>query len=133
MTFRVVAPALWRNRIKDASWSDAALMPWIRASQPSANHDMVTEILQRLAIKPVEIVEADHEFIIKTLVSAGVGIGILREELALRAQECNELIVMNEKAETALWFIYHTNRESDPAIQAALTILKSIWRSDDGR
>ncbi|WP_318835749.1 substrate-binding domain-containing protein [Burkholderia cepacia] len=127
MTFCVVAPALWRNRIEGASWSDASLMPWIRASKPSANHDMVMEILQRVSIKPVEIVEADHEFIILTLVSAGVGIGLLREELALQAQERGEVIVMSEKAESSLWFIYHGNRESDPAIQAAIESLRQTW------
>jgi DNA-binding transcriptional LysR family regulator len=128
LTFRVVAPAVWKNRLQNATWSDAALMPWIRTTQPSAHHEMVSDILRQTSIKPVEIVEADHEFIIRALVTAGVGIGLMREDLAIAAQNAGEVMILGEeKAFTMLSFIYHANRQHDPAIQAAVAVLRKIW------
>lgn len=128
LAYRVVVPAAWKTRIKGATWSDVALMPWIRTTKPSAHHEMVTEIFRQASIEPVEIVEVDHELVIRSLVAAGVGIGIMREDFALEAQKLGEVIVYsNLKVHTMLSFIYHANRQSDPVIRAAVDTLKAVW------
>lgn len=133
ITFRVVAPALWRRRLEGATWSDTALMPWIRTTKPSAHHEMVTSILEQLSIKPVEIVEADHELIVRALIVAGLGIGLLREDIALEAQETGEVIILGEeRTHTTLSFIYLSNRAQDPSIRATTRVLREIWELEGG-
>jgi DNA-binding transcriptional LysR family regulator len=128
ITFRIVAPALWQRRLEGASWSDTALMPWIRTTRPSAHHEMVTSVLEQLSIKPVEIVEADHELIVRSLIVAGLGIGLLREDVALEAQKAGEVIILGEEtAQTTLSFVYLSNRAQDPSIRATARVLQEIW------
>lgn len=128
LAFRLVAPAAWKTRLQGASWSDAALMPWIRTSRPSAHHEMLTDIFREAAIKPVEVVEADHELLIRSLVAAGVGIGLIREDLALEAQASGELMIFSDyRAMTRLIFIYSELRKGDPTIAAAIGALKTVW------
>jgi DNA-binding transcriptional LysR family regulator len=129
MAFRLVAPASWKSRIEGASWSDIALLPWIRTSKPSANHEMVDRILREQAIKPVELVEADHELLIKSLVAAGVGIGLIREDLANIGVQKGELVFVSElREQSRLSFVYSMSREGDPAILAAVEALRAIWQ-----
>jgi DNA-binding transcriptional LysR family regulator len=126
--FRLVAPAAWKTRLQNASWSDAALMPWIRTTRPSANHEMITMILREAAINPVEVVEADHELVIRSLVAAGIGIGLMREELAVEAQKAGEVILFGDcRVSSQLMFIYPTERRGDQRICAALAALRKVW------
>lgn len=126
--FRLVAPSAWRTRLAGASWSDAALMPWIRTTRPSANHEMIMSILREAAINPVEVVEADHELVIRSLVAAGIGIGLIREELALEAEKSGEVFIFGDcRVSSELMFIYPTQRKGDQRIVAVLSALKSVW------
>jgi len=128
LTFRLVAPAAWKTRLQGASWSDAALMRWIKTTRPSAHHEMMTDILREAAIKPVEVVEADHELLIRSLVAAGVGISLIREDLALEAEAAGELIIFSDcRATTKLIFLYSSLRVGDPTIGAAISALKKVW------
>ncbi|OUL99990.1 LysR family transcriptional regulator [Variovorax sp. JS1663] len=129
LAFRLVAPASWKSRIEGASWSDIALLPWIRTTKPSANHEMVDNILREQAIKPVELVEADHELLIKSLVAAGVGIGLIREDLASTGVMKGELVFVSELREhSRLSFVYPISRDGDPAILAAVEALRAVWQ-----
>ncbi|OUL99466.1 hypothetical protein A8M77_26140 [Variovorax sp. JS1663] len=129
LSFRLVAPASWKSRVEGASWSDIALLPWIRTTKPSANHEMVDSILREHAIKPVELVEADHEPLIKSLVAAGVGIGLIRGDLASIGVQKGELAFVSDLREKSrLSFVYSTSREGDAAILAAVEALRAIWQ-----
>lgn len=133
IAFRLVAPAAWKNRVEGASWSDIALLPWIRTTKPSANREMVDRILSEQAIKPVELVEADHELLIKSLVRAGVGIGLIREDLALGGVKKGELVFVSDlREQSRLSFVYAASREGDPALTAAVDTLKAIWQKPTG-
>ena len=129
LSFRLVAPASWRSRIEGASWSDIALLPWIRTTKPSANREMVDSILREQAIKPVELVEADHELLIKSLVAAGVGIGLIREDLASTGVMKGELVFVSAlREQSRLSFVYPMSRDGDPAILAAVEAMRAVWQ-----
>ena len=89
---------------------------------------MVTMILREAAISPVEVVEADHELVIQSLVAAGVGIGLIREELAQQAEMCGEVFIFGDcRVSSELMFIYPTRRKGDQRIAAVLSALKKVW------
>ncbi|MEZ0600960.1 LysR family transcriptional regulator [Paraburkholderia sp. IW21] len=129
MTFRLVVPASWGNRFDGTSLKQLETLPWIRMAQRSGHQEMMDEILQAAAIKPIETVEADHELLMRTLVAAGVGVGLIREEMALQARAAGELVFFGDhKATTQLAFAYPEGRGGDPAIRATLSTLEKIWR-----
>lgn len=127
LKFRVVAPAAWEARTR--STEELTRLPWIRMTPHSAHEELLNEILARAGITPVESVLADHELMIRELVTAGVGVGLLREDLALAAQAAGELVfVGNYSADSNLALLYPEERENEPAIRTVCEALRTIWQ-----
>ncbi len=128
MAYRVVAPPTWKERIASADWADIAALPWIRAPKMSPHLQMVSEMFARYKLEPFKVVEADQEQTIKSLITAGVGLGLMREDLAFAAQSAGEVCVWRvARPTTSLSFIYLRERESDPVIAALENVARRIW------
>lgn len=126
--YRMVAPAAWRDKVEGAPWADIARLPFIRVTPGSAHGEILAAMLGEAGIRPAQTVEADHELLIQSLAAAGVGIGLLREDLALRAAAQGQLFVLDRpRASTLFCFIYPPDREGDPVIAAMAAVLKDIW------
>lgn len=133
MTFRLVVPAAW-ERFEDYALEQLANRPWIRMAPRSGHQEVLHEILQRASIKPVETVEADHEQLMRVLVAAGVGVGLMREALAIEARDAGEAVFFGDhRATTQVAFVYAEGRSGDPAILATLAALNVIWGGGGGR
>jgi DNA-binding transcriptional LysR family regulator len=128
ITYRVAAPAAWKDRVVDADWSAIAALPWIITPPISTHHQLVQALFDKRGIEPTKVVEADQEFVIANLVVSGVGLSLIREELALDKQAAGEVCLWQDvRLETDLWFIYLLERQSDPVIRAALDVLVDTW------
>lgn len=128
IAFRIVVPASWKDEAKEASLDLLAERPWIRMAPRSGHREVLSDLLEAAGIRPVETVEADHEQLMRALVAAGVGVGLMREELALEAQAAGEAKLFGaHKATTRLAFAYPEDRGDDPTIQAVLASLRRIW------
>jgi DNA-binding transcriptional LysR family regulator len=129
MTYCVVAPAAWADRVKNADWSDIARLPWIVTPSISTHNRLVRALFSRHGVEPARVVEADQEPVIASLVTSGVGVSLMREPLALRKQHAGEICIWDKaRLQTALWFIYQAERSHDPLIEALLGILADIWQ-----
>jgi DNA-binding transcriptional LysR family regulator len=129
MTYCVVAPAAWADRVKRADWSDIARLPWIVTPSISTHNRLVRALFSRHGIEPTKVVEADQEAVIASLVTSGVGVSLMREPLALQKQRSGEICIWDRaRLQTALWFIYLAERRHDPLIEALLEILADIWQ-----
>jgi DNA-binding transcriptional LysR family regulator len=128
MAYRVVAPPAWKDKIEHADWADIAALPWIRAPKMSPHLQMVSEMFARHKLEPFKVVEADQEQTIKSLITAGVGLGLMREDLAFVAQSAGEVCVWRKaRPTTSLSFIYLRERDSDPVIAAMENVVRKIW------
>jgi DNA-binding transcriptional LysR family regulator len=128
MTFHLVVPASWKDRFKGTSLRQLGQLPWIRMAQRSGHQEMLTEMLETAGLKPIQTVEADHEQLMRALVAAGVGVGLIRTELALEAQAAGEVILFGDhKTTTNLAFAYPEDRGDDPTIRAVLAALRKVW------
>ena len=128
MAYRVVAPPAWKERIERADWADIAALPWIRAPHMSPHLQMVGEMFARYKLEPFKVVEADQEQTIRTLITAGVGLGLMREDLAFAAQSAGEVCVWRRaRPTTGLSFIYLRERAGDPVIAAMENVVRKIW------
>lgn len=126
--YRVAAPAAWSNRVLDASWNELALQPWIITPSISSHYKLVHTLFDRYGAEPTELIEADQESVIANLVASGVGLSLIREDLALEKQASGEMCLWREvRLESTLWFIYLLARKDDPAILALLGVLRDVW------
>ena len=81
---------------------------------------------------PTSVVQADHESVMGNLIVAGVGLSLLREDLARARAAIGEVVVLEAaRLTTTLQFIYLAERADDPEIAALLMALRTVWKSED--
>ena len=128
VVYRVAAPATWCAALNAAGWNEIAAHPWIIPPPISTHHQLVHSLLQAHGVEPMRVVEADQETVVESLVVSGVGIALMREDIALEREKAGEVCVWDGvRIETQLWFIYLRDREQDPLIHALLDVEKDVW------
>ena len=129
IVYRVAAPAAWKHRVVDADWGAIAALPWIVTPPISTHYQLVRALFDKHRMEPTKVVEADQEFVIANLVVSGVGLSLIREELALEKEAAGEVCLWRDvRLETDLWFIYRVGSKSDPVISAMLDVLTDTWK-----
>lgn len=132
MKYRVAAPAAWAERIRVADWDAIAALPWVLTPPISSHHQLVRAMFKAHGVTPSKVVEADQEPVVASLVVAGAGISLMREDLALERQRAGDICIWDKaRLSTTLWFIYLAERAHDPLIQALLEVLQKTWASPD--
>jgi DNA-binding transcriptional LysR family regulator len=128
LVYRVAAPAEWSERLKVASWSEIAAMPWIIPPAISSHHKLVWNLLREHGVDATNVVEADQEAVISSLVVSGLGVALMREDVALEKCTAGEVCLWNDvRLNTTLWFIYQRERRNDPLIRALLSVQEKLW------
>lgn len=128
ITYRIAAPAEWRERVNDAGWKEIAEQSWIIPPPISTHHQLVYALLRQHGVEPTKVVEADQEDVISSLVISGVGLALMREDLALEKAAAGEVCLWKDvRMPTTLWFICLQEREDDPVIRVLLDVLKDTW------
>ncbi len=126
--YRVVAPAPWRQRVAEASWDDIVAMPWIMTPPISSMSTLADGLFSARGVSPARRVEADNEAVIRSLVSAGLGVALMREDLALDAADAGEVALWEgTRLTTTLQFLHLAQRRDDPEIRALLDVLHHVW------
>jgi len=130
MVYRVVAPAAWADRFEAGNWSEIAALPWILAPEKSSHHAMTRGLFVAHQVQPVRWVEADNEGVIANLVQSGVGVSLVREDVAAAMQKAGKVFVWQEpRLPTTLWFISLAERAQDPLIAVLVRMLRELWNT----
>lgn len=129
LQFCIVVPATSSERLAGASWETLAAEPWIMTPPISTHHTLATELFAEHAISPARQVEADHEAVISSLVAAGLGVALMREDLALADLAQGDVAIWGDvRIPTELAFLYRRERERDPAIHALRDVIAAVWK-----
>jgi DNA-binding transcriptional LysR family regulator len=128
MIYRVVGPAPWCERLKLAGWNEIAAMPWIIPPPISSHHKLARDLLNEHGVEATNVVQADQEAVVSSLVVSGLGIALMREDVALEKLAAGEVCLWNDvRINTTLWFIYQRERRNDPVIRALLSVQEKLW------
>ncbi|WP_322031606.1 LysR family transcriptional regulator [Paraburkholderia sp. J76] len=127
--YRVLAPAGWKDRVKDArDWRALAALPWIWTPPASAHNRLLTTLFEAAQAKPIKVAEVDQEPSMLDLVKSGVGLTLARDSTALAEAHAHGLtIVEGVTVPTELTFITLAARRDEPAIAAALKSIETQW------
>ncbi len=129
VTYRIAAPATWHERIARAAWPEIAAEPWIMTPAISTHHQLASALFQRHDIAPTKVIEADDEFVVGSLVEAGLGVALMREDIAIDKARSGAVCLWNDvRLTTCLRFVYLRERENDPVIRALVDLLRDVWR-----
>jgi DNA-binding transcriptional LysR family regulator len=133
IAYRVAAPVAWRREIEAAGWEDVAALPWVMAPPVSTHYALATEWFRGRGLAPSKRIEADNDVVISALVVGGLGVALMREDLALAAEAAGQVCLWSDaRLATQLQFVYRTEREKDPVLQGLLQVLARVWAAPGG-
>jgi DNA-binding transcriptional LysR family regulator len=119
--------------MRKASWKQLASAPWITTPPGGSHHQMTIQLFKRLGCQPARVIEADSEPVITSLIKAGVGLGLMLEDLAVEADRTGEVVLVEKgRPTTYLQVLHRTGRERDPAIRAILAALRELGSDENG-
>ena len=128
ISYLVVGPTLFAETLPRAGWKDVASLPWVAAPERSHVARFLRILFDQHGVRSDEIVECDQLSAMLDLIRSGLGLGLLREDVALGAVEKGEVILWpHGRIESRLSFIYRLSAEHDPAIVGMLSVLREQW------
>jgi DNA-binding transcriptional LysR family regulator len=128
IVYRLTVPAAWGDKLRDAPWEAVAEQPWIVAPEPSSHRQLVLEMFRDRVALPERIIEADNESVINNLVESGVGVSLIRDEIAAQSTDAGRSVIWpGMRVTTRLWFVYAAARAADPLLVAVRDVLGDIW------
>ncbi len=126
--YRVAGPAAWGERIRNADWPAIAALPWIVAPDNSTRNQLLDAEVARHRVGLAKAIEADNEGVITNLVESGVGVSLIREDLATECERAGTMAVwQGARLSAPLWFIYPSDRAIEPEIAALIEVLRETW------
>jgi len=130
IVYRVMLPASRAAELVDAAWETIAQQPWVVAPAPSSHHQLVMSLFDD-ATRPPRTIEADSESVINDLVEAGVGVSLIRDEIALQSIEAGRSVAWPEReVTTRLWLVHPADRATDPLIVALRNVQRDVWSEE---
>ncbi len=128
LQYRIAAPFAFSQRILHAGWREIAAMPWIGAPATSHAQTLLRDLFSRQGLLPNFVLESDHTAAPQALVRSGLGLALLREDVAIPMAE-HDLVAIwpHTRVAAMLSFIYPKAAQHDPAIVAALSVLRTVW------
>ena len=131
LVYRVAAPAAWRDRVENADDATIAALPWIMTPPISTHHALATHFFAARGLAPATVLEADNELVIRSLVVSGVGVALLREDLALAASAAGEVVLWEPAhIETTLQFVWQHARSAEPPLAALIALVEDSWQPE---
>lgn len=126
--YRIAGPASYAPQLLRAGWRDIAAMPWIGAPPLHHVQTLMRDMFARQGLIPNQVIESGEVSLPQSLVRAGVGLSLLREDVALPASERGEVVIWpHARVGALLSFIYPRAAEHDPAVVATLQLLRTVW------
>jgi len=124
--YRVLVPAGLEPR--DPDWTHLAAHPWIVTPERSSHRQLVLQLFAQQGGELARTVEADNESVITNLVESGVGVGLIRDEIAQHSARAGRTVIWpGASMRTRLWLVHAKDRASDPLLLAILDVMAEIW------
>lgn len=128
ITLRVVAPPSWRERIANATWNDIVQFPWLSTPERCSFRSISARMFARHHVTPRIVIEADQETMLSDLVSQGIGLTLLREDVASDGEAAGKVCIWEPGIELEhLYFAYLNNQEKSAIMQAVVPLVRQVW------
>ncbi|MBI3286225.1 MAG: LysR family transcriptional regulator [Burkholderiales bacterium] len=127
-TYRVVAPAGWKNRVSGQGWPALAQLPWIWTPPASVHHRLLSKVFAGCGLAPNKVALVDQEPSMLDLVKSGVGLSLIRDSIAIREAHAHGLVIADAvSVSTELSFIAQEKRKDEAMIAASFKLLAQSW------
>jgi DNA-binding transcriptional LysR family regulator len=127
--YRIAGPVAWKAEIEAADWAKLASLPWLTPNASSFAHaTMLAQLFGDRGLELNTVVRFDSLPQGRSLLKCGVGVMLMREELALEGVRDGHLALSPlGQAEFGLFVAHVTSRGTDPLIRAFIEATKTVW------
>ncbi len=126
--YRVCAAVNSEDALMTCGLAELAAAPWVLPPKNGAHEAMLDRMLRPASTELVPAVRVDSEAMIRAGVISGLGLGLVREDLALEAAKAKRLIVRKDlKATATLLFAFAAERRNEPSIVMLNEAVRSVW------
>jgi len=128
VNYVVLAPATLRDSLGKAGWRDVAAMPWI--SPPGRSHVRAIQnaMFANQGLAPNVVIECDQLAAIEGMVRSGLGLALMREDVATEMAAEGEFFIWPHASLTSkVVFVYRASEESNPATIGMISVLRKSW------
>jgi DNA-binding transcriptional LysR family regulator len=131
--YRIAGPAAWKDRIAHADLQDLARLEWITPlGSGLAYARMLNQLFLEHGVQPNTVVETDNDVLVRALIIEGVGLSLVREDHAMKAEREGKMAVARvASAEMTLMYAYPAARADDPALRALTDTVATVWEQTD--
>jgi DNA-binding transcriptional LysR family regulator len=128
VTVRAVIPRNLAGAAPDGDLASLCRLPWIWTSSTCPFHTEFRKKMDRLGLVPRQAASAFDETIVRELVSAGVGIGLMREDEAM-ALEAQGLVSVwtREGVDLSLNLAWSGERTGERLLSAVSALIQGLW------
>jgi DNA-binding transcriptional LysR family regulator len=124
--YRVLVPPGLVAGVPD--WARLAAHPWIVTPERSSHRQLVLQLFAQQGGELARTVEADNESVITNLVESGVGVGLIRDEIAQQSARAGRTVIWpGASMRTRLWLVHAKDRRTDALLRAVLDVIAEIW------
>ncbi|MGD9943807.1 MAG: LysR family transcriptional regulator [Burkholderiaceae bacterium] len=129
LDYRVCGPAAWRERIAEASWAQLAALPWITTSPGNAYARMLDRLVaEQGGVEVNSSVTSDNDIAIRAMIEAGIGISLVRADLAELAERAGRMAIHPyARTSTQLVFVHLRDRDNDPLLRSLASAVRATW------
>jgi DNA-binding transcriptional LysR family regulator len=125
----IVMPKAWVDRVR--TLEELAQQPWVLSPPQGTTNKMAHQFLRERKLAPASVVESDQEQTTRSLVAAGVGAALMREEFARDAMETTQLYIWPDASlHTKLSLVYLLERRHSPEIMVLLRAVEDVWHKN---
>lgn len=126
--YRVALPTRLASEMQRGGWRTLSSLPWIDGAVDSHIHQMLRGLFEQQGLAPNIVLRSEDTTGLDTLVRAGTGCALLREEVALPGVEAGDWVVWGHaRVDAQLYFSSTTERASDPLVVALASVVRSVW------
>lgn len=131
IAMRVIAPAAWADRVRDATPAQLADLPWVYTSRNCPFFALTEALLGPTGEVPERIAFADSEDAVRELVGAGAGLSIVRADDASRLAATGSIAVWNGTVPPIeLGLAVKRQQTGQPLIDALRRAVATMWPGD---
>ena len=94
----------------------------------STHHVLATALFAERGQRADDADRSRQRAVIRSLVASGLGVALVREDLAREGEAAGELVVWPEaRLATTLQFIHASEKREEPEIRALVGVIGDVW------
>ena len=130
VNYVVLAPMAFAEALGKAGWRDVAAMPWISPPPRSHVRTIQNAMFANQGVTPNVVIECDHLAAIEGMVRSGLGLALMREEVATSMAAGGDYFIWpHVRLSSQMVFVYRVRDESSPATIGMISVLRKCWET----